>query len=287
MSMNRLFLLGYLFVLWSSSLANPEDIPSEKDATEKQSTAFFGINLGALFANKNTAIIYSGNDLVTNFGINYVFSQNLVRQRLDDYFEYDYALSAYPEVNTYNTALDLGLHTGVGLNRWLGLFAEVNFASLEYEQAFTVEIDNPNNGFVGLTYEQVPIFGEEQRININVGLQLSLHGDELTTWYLAPFANFNSIRLRRNYFVINNQQYEIFHNNTFVGNGNPGQTGFGGGIGTGLKYQLSESIYLDFAYNLYYTTSKMNDVIEGVGVQHGILMRIIWGKMAKHEGEVY
>ena len=35
--------------------------------------------------------------------------------------------------------------------------------------AFTVAIEDPNNQSPDPTYEQIPIFGEEKRMNINLG----------------------------------------------------------------------------------------------------------------------
>jgi len=50
----------------------------------------------------------------------------------------------------------------------------------------------------------------------------------------------------------------------------------GGGTGLGFKYQLTEKITTDFTYNLFYTKVNMNENIQSFGLQHGLVLRIIW-----------
>ncbi len=76
--------------------------------------------------------------------------------------------------------------------------------------------------------------------------------------------------------VIDNKEYEIIHSNAQLTTPEPGGIGYGGGSGLGFKYRLTNKITADLTYNLYYIKSKMNETIQGFGMNHGIMFRLIW-----------
>jgi hypothetical protein len=82
--------------------------------------------------------------------------------------------------------------------------------------------------------------------------------------------------LERNFIVIDSREYEIIHSNAQTTTQQPGGIGYGAGSGLGLKYKLTDRIITDFTYNLYYIKTKMNDNIQGFGMQHGLMFRLIW-----------
>jgi hypothetical protein len=246
------------------------------DEKESPSKFFVGINAGALFVNNNTAKLYTGKSDITSWGIEYILSVPNYKLILDDYFQHPYYISEYPLNPSYKTAFNIGLHAGVNLGEGSALFIDINSANINYEQSFTIAIEDPNTQSIEPTYEQIPIIGKEKRFNLNLGTQLSLFHKNNTIIYWSFFGNFNSIKFERNYFVINNRDYEIIHSNSQLTTPEPGGIGYGAGTGLGLKYKLTERIITDFTYNLYYTKTKMNDNIQGFGIQHGILFRLIW-----------
>ncbi len=147
---------------------------------------------------------------------------------------------------------------------------------LKYEQTFTIAIDDPFNQSPEPTYEQIPIFGKEKRFNLNLGTQLSFYKQNKTTIYWSIFGNLNGVQLERNYFVINNREYEILFNNPQDITIKPSGIGFGGGTGAGLKYQVTNNILVDFTYNLYYTKTNITETIHPYGIHHGFMMRVLW-----------
>jgi len=168
------------------------------------------------------------------------------------------------------------LHAGVNVSKINNIYIDINYATLKFEQVFTIAIDDPVNQSIQPTYEQFPILGEEKRININLGTQLSLYKESKTNIYWAIFGNFNSIELERNYFVIDGREYEIIHSNPQMPYVAPGGIGYGGGSGLGIQYKLTDNIKADLTYNLYYIKTKMNENIQGFGLNHGITFRLIW-----------
>ena len=270
----RIFLIHLLLFLsvFNFSLAAQE----EDDEEEKPKTFFGGINVGAFFANSNTAIIYTGGNVITPYGINYILTQPHNKITFDNYFKHPYWVADLPQNPVYKTAFDIGFHGGFHINKVSTIYIDINITQLKYEQTFSIAIDDPSNQSPEPTYEQIPIFGKEKRFNVNLGTQLSYYTTEKTDLYWAVFGNLNVVNMERNYFVINNTEYEIYHNPPDQINVKPGGLGYGGGTGLGLKYQLTDNIVLDFTYNLYYTKINMTDNIQPYGMHHGLLMRILW-----------
>lgn len=268
---------GTLFAQdWTDS-TNTEPITDWADQKENTTSRFFiGINAGAYFPNNNTAIIYTGSDDITNYGINYILNVPNYRQVFDSYFQHAYSVEEFPQNPVYKTTFNIGLHTGINLGSGHSIFLDINTSKLSYEQFFTIAINDPNNKSIDPTYEQIPIIGNEKRINTNLGIQLSLINKDRVNFYWSAFGNFNKINLERNYIVIANKEYEINHRNPTQANATPGGIGFGGGTGLGFKYNLAEKVWIDLTYNYHYTKSKMNEKIQSFGGHQGMLFRIIW-----------
>ncbi|OFY94290.1 MAG: hypothetical protein A3K10_09980 [Bacteroidetes bacterium RIFCSPLOWO2_12_FULL_31_6] len=279
---NKITIILAIFAVYNTALfAQDGDWADEKkDWADKESSSsskfFAGINVGALLVNSNTAFIYTGASDITPYGINYLLSVPTYKTTFDTYFQHPYFVSEYPQNPSYKTALDIGLHAGVNLGEGNAIYIDINSATLNYEQTFTMAIDDPNNQSPEPTYEQIPIIGKEKRFNLNLGTQLSLFHAEKSNFYWSFFGNFNSIKLNRNYIVIDNKEYEIIHSNAQLTTPEPGGIGYGGGSGLGFKYKLTNKITADLTYNLYYIKSKMNNAIQGFGMNHGIMFRLIW-----------
>ena len=279
---NKITIILAIFAVYNTALfAQDGDWADEKkDWADKESSSsskfFAGINVGALIVNSNTAVIYTGTNDITPYGINYLLSVPTYKTTFDAYFQYDYSVSEFPQNPAYKTALDIGLHAGMNFGEGNAIFIDINSSKLNYENTFTVAIDQPSNQTIDPTYEQIPIFGKEKRFNLNLGTQLSLFHAEKSNFYWSFFGNFNSIKLNRNYIVIDNKEYEIIHSNAQLTTKEPGGIGYGAGSGLGFKYKLTNNITADFTYNLYYIKTKMNDAIQGFGINHGITFRLIW-----------
>lgn len=272
--MKKIAYIFLLLILCNATLfAQEEDWTDEE---EKTSVFFGGINVGAFFANKNTAIIYTGSSDVTPYGINYIFNIPQYKLIFDQYFQYPYEVVELPQSPSYKVALDIGLHAGAKLNKMTSIYIDINTSQLKYEQFFTVAIDDPSSRSPEPIYEKLPIIGEEKRLNINLGTQLSIYQNERSNLYWSLFGNFNNVKLERNYIVVNNVEYEIKHTNPTEPNVQPGGVGFGGGTGLGFKFSLTDNILIDFTYNLYYTKVNMSKTIQPYGIQHGLLFRILW-----------
>lgn len=260
------------FISFSSFAQDWEDEEEDQDS----SYFFIGLNLGVHFASNKTAILYSGTPAATPFGINYILGLPINQQALNDYFKYSYEVAEFPIEHRYKTTLEIGINAGIQINRDIAIFADFNSVQLDYEQFFTVAIDDPNNGTIQPTFERIPIIGEENRFNLNLGAQLSYFNEGTTNAYFSFFGNVNDVEIRRNFIVIGDREYNLFHRN----NDNPelkvGGVGYGAGIGTGLKFGISENILAEMNYNLYYTKNNFSEELQPFGYHHTLGIRVLW-----------
>lgn len=283
--------MKYLFLILITSLSSITFSQfEEEDKDSIKGTVFFGLNIGAFKANSKTATIYAGN--TTNYGVNFYFNNIFNQAELDQYFKYNYRISSYPNPQTirYRTTFNVGGHGGINIDESLAVYADINIVNLKVEDVFTVEIDNPNDPTLtgNSQLEQIPIFGEESRTNLNLGIQANFYNEGPLKAYFNLFGNVNNTRLEENFFVINNKIYPIIHNalvNGTTPNGQvnfqesvpPGGVGFGGGAGLGVKYKFNEKFTFDANYYSTYTRTRMNATFKPFGLNHAIVARIIWG----------
>jgi hypothetical protein len=270
-----------IFVLFTIKSLNAQNDGAYNYMEEQEDTSkfFIGINFGGYFPNQNTAAMYSGTQGSTPFGIQSVLSNPFYKPTFDNYFnQHPYSIGEYPFEPTYKTAFEIGLHAGYRLSKRFSLFLDFNTVQLRYEQAFTIAIDDPNNQQVGPTFEQVPIFGKENRISVNFGMQYNFYTNGKSTAYLPVFANATDVEMKSNYFVVNNQQYELFHYNYNLPEQRIGGIGYGGGTGLGFKFHLNDQILADLYYNLIYTEINLKTGFKERGIQNGLGVRILWIK---------
>ena len=246
------------------------------DKKDKMPSFFVGVNVGTFFANNNTAALYDGSEKFTPYGVNYILTRPANYSVFLNYFNQNYTLEELPQNPSYSIALDLGLHAGFHLGSISSIFVDINLSNLAVKDVFTVLIDDPNNRAIEPIYEQIPIYGEEKRININLGNQLNFFNKNNTTLYWSLFGNFNTIQLERNYFVIDNKEYEIAHITALQPDVKPNGIGYGVGTGLGFKYQLAPQVKTDLTYNFYYIKTRINDNLNEFGSNNGIKLRIIW-----------
>lgn len=243
---------------------------------------FLGVNIGAHIANKKTAIMYSGGSNFSLYGIEWAFSHPNYKPDFDNYFQYPYEIVELPQDMTYRPSLEIGGIIGYNIDQSLGFYLEANFGMLKIQDVFVVEIKDPTATSVNYPLEQFPVFGEEQRFNLNAGFRFTVFENNGVVGYLPLFGNFNSVKVERNFFVVNNKQYNIVHNIQGITNERPGGNGFGGGSGFGIKYRLSDQFVLDASYNAIYSKvtmikeSSIQPEFSSRGIHHSILLRILW-----------
>jgi len=161
------FFLFCVVAFASIGLSAQEHEDWSLDDNETSTPLFFGgINVGAFFTNNNTAVIYTGANNITPYGIDYILGFPQYKTTFDAYFKYPYSVAELPQNPAYKTALNIGLHAGINVGKMVAIFIDINSAQLKYEQVFTMEINDPNNTSPGGVFEQIPIIGEEKKIQL-------------------------------------------------------------------------------------------------------------------------
>ena len=265
--------------IFYSTYAQDDDAWENEEETDS-SYLFVGVNVNAFFANRNTAFLYNGSPNVTPFGIEYIiFQVPQNRQFFDDFFQYSYQFEEYPLEPRYRSTVEFGLHLGYQFSKNVAVFADVNAFQLDYEQQFTIAVDDPNNGTVGPTFQRFGLFGEESRFHFNLGAQMSIYNDELgNNFYLPIFAHLNAVQMEQNYFIINNRRFDIAQDFNVAPNGKLGGVDYGFGSGLGFRFHVTESIQTDFNYTLIYNSINMRDDFQAKGFHHSVGIKILWIK---------
>jgi len=245
---------------------------------EKDSTKFLvGANVNVYFPNHNTALLYSGQPGVTPFNIPYILNQPQNQVIFDNFFRGPYQVAEYPLESQYRTAVELGLHLLYKVDQDIGFFMDFNVVQLDYEQFFTIQVDDPNNNMPGPTLLRFPLIGEENRFTMNLGTQIFYYHGESSRAFFSIFGSFNNTRMQRNYIVIDNIQYDIFHLNNDSPDLQPGGNGIGGGLGLGFQFDVSEKMKADLHYQLILSQVNLNEQFDERGLQNALGIRVLWG----------
>ncbi len=264
---------------------------------------FLGVNVGGHFANKNTSMKYSGFS-VNTLGVEWHFNNPLNQQKLNEFFDglpyrIDQTdLNDLPNRMRYLPSLEIGGIAGIWLNDGVALYLEANVAQLRTQNVFVVEVTPSANtsNIESDIYRQIPVFGKEERLNMNLGLKFELYENNGLKVFLPLFVNFNTVKLKENYFILEKNglidRYEILHNSqnilqsggNIISNNNiqpPGGSGFGFGSGLSVSYPLMDHISLELNYNLIYSKVTVDRFLDPPfafrGIHHNALLRVIWG----------
>ena len=266
--------LSYLFLL---IVVVTLKLQAQEDERPDKKGLFMSLGFGSYFANSNTAVIYDGVSKYSLIGIGYYFTMEPFRTQFEEYFKYPYEIVELPQNMKYRPGRDVSWQLGYRFEDGSAFYAEANFAQLNIQDVFVIAIDDPNRKSPEKLLQQIPVFGKEQRLNINTGFHIPFIHEKGFTAYIPLFANINSTKLESNYFVINNQQYQIVHNFQGVTNTRIGGMGFGGGSGVGVKMKFNKSFSMDVGYNLIYSRIRMTEELRPFGVHQSILAKIVWG----------
>ena len=87
------------------------------------------------------------------------------------------------------------------------------------------------------------------------------------------------MRLKENYIVVNNQQYNIIHNSSTQNNqsqvNSPGGYGLGFGSGLIFNYFINKDLSFDFGYHIQYSKTNFSEQLNEWGVQQSLFARVI------------
>lgn len=246
------------------------DIPAFALRTSDDSTAqnrswSFGINCGAAFANKYQANFYNGaegneNEISLIFSnINYIRE---IKQVINDTF----ALYGMPTGMKYKPAFCVGMYIKKNFNNHFGAFIQFNYSKFTAEDLFTLKIGATSTSQAFPNLKNYPIWGKEDRINIDIGGSYEFPLDEKIFGFVEVGFNLNNTKVRENKIAIENLEYSIINiygNQYYIPNTQlqeypvrQGGIGLGAFLSPGVKFQFSEHVAVDLLGSIYW--AKIN-----------------------------
>lgn len=233
-------------------------------AANAQDRAFeLGINIGAYKGNKHTAIRYDGADVeYANYNLDVAYYHGLapnnsfsVYERVKlSYGDLDWAPSAdaYPGDMRYNFGLDLGIHLGYKTDESNSIFVDANFSILSLNDALIIEVDDPSTPSSEADLRVEALTGRERRLTVNPGLHFGMGDDPDATPYIQFGPNLTWVRVEKNSMVIQEKEYILTqfnrNQNSIHSVADYGGIGFGGFLGLGYRYRLSDQFVVDIGY---------------------------------------
>lgn len=256
---------------------------------------FFGINVGAKFANKNYASRYAGfypNTGTTGNLENVIYQQNNYNQIYTILGEKNFQLpfDTYPTNIRYTPGIVTGVCLGYKLGPSLQFSLDANFSRLKIRDFFTIEVLDPSNTTSQEQYRVGNLYGEESRFNGKFNMDYVVEGE--TVNIIGGLSGvFHAWRIEEHIAVFEEYIMPLhskFQNAAQQSTEKIAGTGFGFGINLGAEYDLNEKIVLQLMYQPYvqradYLNTKATIANLGSSyikdkyrLEHDLILRIMW-----------
>jgi len=281
-----------------SQQREPRFTPEEKNWSEYNLTGWqFGINLGMYFANKNSAMFYNGmpeNENNIAYVLDNYYWYNDIYQELNSRNILKFPNTTHPQWTgagnewaasynqkpgdtawwiyyplnlKYNSTISPGFYAKYNFNNTTGIFIQSNYAKLKTTGIFQLVIDSIT-GFSEPALRQGYIRGEEERINIDLGISKYYRTGQITSVFIETGFHFNSTEVLSNEIMIDNLEYsivDIYLNQNYVPNTNltsyniyQGGIGYGLFLNGGVKFMFNETVSIDPGVQLYWKSINLD-----------------------------
>ncbi len=265
-------------------IVDDHQIAAKKEfGTQDKRGLVFGINMGMLKANSNSALYYSGSKENEN-NINYILSNsyyyNEIKHQLN---EHEYKLYSVPTSMKYDASIMVGFYARYNISNTSGFFIQFNFSKLNTTGQFALSIDSVTfTSEPALSY--FPIYGQEQRSYIDMGFQKQWFLGKLSNFFVEGGINFTNVLVKKSGIQINDLDYSIvnvYGNQQYTPNTSmypyevrQGGIGFGFFGGAGISLNFNEKISLEPGFNVFYQSIKLTHY-EQYRLNYSVFMRLI------------
>lgn len=271
MSINNILKTFSLLLLLTINFYSPEEIfafniSGPGDSIRQNRPWTFGINCGAAFANKYHADFYNGSTGNQN-EINYILGNYYHSQEIYNALNDTFSLTGLPADMKYSPAFCVGFYVKKNLNSNFGIFIQFNYSKFVARDVFTLKIGNKPAGY-SLTDDlrNYPIWGKEERINIDIGASGEMLFAPKIYGFLEAGFNLNNTRVIENMISIESLEYSIINiygNQAWVPNTqlqeyyvHEGGIGLGAFLSPGIKFKFNDYLAIDILGSVYW--SKIN-----------------------------
>ena len=235
------------------------------DSTAQNRAWSFGINCGAAFANKYQANFYNGAEGNEN-EISLIFNNQYYRDEIRQVINDTFAIDGMPTGMKYKPAFCVGMYIKKNFNNHFGAFVQFNYSKFTAEDLFTLKIGATSQTQAFPNLKNYPIWGKEDRINIDIGASYEFPLDEKIFGFVEVGFNLNNTKVRENKIAIENLEYSIINiygNQYYIPNTQlqeypvrQGGIGLGAFLSPGVKFQFSEHVAVDLLGSIYW--AKIN-----------------------------
>ncbi|MEI6765426.1 MAG: hypothetical protein WCM76_07275 [Bacteroidota bacterium] len=248
----------------SAATGNPND---DADTLKNNRGWNFGINLGAYFASKYSAGFYSG--LPTNENkISLILNNHYYQEEIKRQLNGDTSrLLELPANMKYSPAFNIGFFVKYNFIKNTGVFLNVNFAKLKTNDVFTMGIGPYLNGYSFDNIQTFPIWGIENRTNIDIGFMQMFPTSDYVDFFVEGGLNINNVQVKENKIAIGDLSYsivDVYGGQNYVPNATlqqyvvrQGGLGFGGFAGVGLRLNFSRTVSIDPGFDFYWTQTNL------------------------------
>lgn len=276
---------------------------------------YVGLNIGAYFANKNTARIYDGSGYLRNGEIidkyNNLYSTWLYQalfgtpqaidrtnDAMDGVVDQDYVRidgTDFPQEMTYRGSFMFGGHLRYMFNADFGVFTEISGTFPVTVGQFTIQRNSPSPDPTQNNYiEKFGIRGEEQRFMVNLGVHKVMgrkaaesRGKEPSILpYFDLGGSVTFTKFEENFIDLGERveygnstvDLTVFYNSqgSYLDQANVlTGAGFGGFAALGMQVTIGRKFTIDLGYVANLQTIKLGEMNE-TGFQHQIVLKAIY-----------
>lgn len=247
----------FLIIINAISCFGDSPVINYKDTLSKTQGWYFGFNIGAYFANKQTANYYNGSGVNRITAVinpdNYSYGYANYQYIYDKLGSRDFFIDTtqFPTNMKYDPSINIGFHFRKVMKDKFSIFFETDYAKLKTNGIVILSfINSPYQNVDSLT-NLAPITGQEERVDINVGLSKGF-----TKGLISPFVaiglNMNNVKYIKSEIQIAGKIFN--YDNPYYSQYKIKQGGiaFGVFMNTGLEINFGNDAMLNLVGNFNY-----------------------------------
>ncbi len=261
----------------SAKIKYYQDEEEEDEWEEGDRSGFnFGLNIGAYFANKQSAMFYNG-EALWNLGdvqantmtieerltLNQVTQQQVTN--LIGAESFTIPADAYPQNMRYNPGVAVGFRLGYRWNNDNGIFLDMNYVTVKAADKWTLQtnlLPDPMQGTADIRLYN--IIGEEDRLNMHLGYRGAIMINDDSNWFIEGGGSFLATRLVDNYIEIEGTTFDLWlaqqGQNFLLGpTSNLTGTGLGWFAGTGVEVFFNDTYEINLGFRFSRDRVVMGD----------------------------
>lgn len=280
-----------LLLVTSASFGQKNRSDNDDEQIEKNKSWSFSINTGMAFANKYHANFYNGADGNQN-ELSFILDNYYHRQEIKRTLNDSFALVGMPTDMKYNPAFCVGFSIVKKFNKHFGVFAQFNFSRLKAVDYFTLKIGATPTGQAFPNLKNYPIWGKEDRVNIDVGVRGEIGFANRISGFLEGGLNINNTRVKQNSIAIENLEFSlinIYGNQAYIPNTQlqeynikQGGLGIGAFISPGIEFRFDENAAIDLLGSIYWTKINLMHY-STFKLHYNILLRFVFNTSVEFE----